>query len=235
MVVNMTPLRSLGLQTKERRSTPDLVADALRTAIFDGRIPPGAQLKQNDIAAEFDISVVPVREAFQRLIADGLATQTPNRGVTVTRLTEHDFVDIAELRGLLEPQALRLSAPRLTTADLDAAEQTLRLAATASDATERARLHWEFHRALYAKADRPRLLAQISALYVNINRYLLPLWSRVGLSPDWVDSHLVIVGAVRHHDFEGAARLIADQIVEASGRVREVLRSLNEATAREEP
>lgn len=218
---------ALGLSATERRSTPDLVADALRSAIFDGRIPPGAQLKQNDIAAEFKISVVPVREAFQRLIADGLATQAPNRGVTVTRLSEHDFIDIAELRALLEPQALRLSAPLLTAEDLAAAETTLRRAEESADQIERARLHWEFHRALYAKADRPRLLAQIGALYVNINRYLLPLWSRVGLSAHWADSHLTIVEAIRAKDFDKAVRLVRDQIFEASDRVRGVLRSLN--------
>ena len=214
---------SLGLSVRERRSTPDLIADALRTAIFEGRIRQGAQLKQNDIASEFGVSVVPVREAFQRLVADGLAALAPNRGVTVTRLSEHDFLDIAELRALLEPHALRLSGPRLLKSDLAAAEATLQRAARSSEPIDRARLHWEFHHALYAKSDRPRLLAQIGGLYVNINRYLLPLWSRVGLSAGWTDSHLMIVDAVRRGDVERAAELVRAQIFEAADRVKDVL------------
>lgn len=218
---------SLGLSVRERRSTPDVIADALRAAIFEGRISQGAQLKQNEIAAEFGVSVVPVREAFQRLVAESLATLVPNKGVSVTRLSEHDFLDIAELRALLEPHALRLSAPRLTTADLAEAEATLKRAGQSIDPAERARLHWEFHRALYAKAERPRLLAQIAGLYVSINRYLLPLWSRVGLSPAWVASHLTIVEAIRRQDIDEAARLVTKQTLEASDRVRDVLRSLS--------
>src|SRR5579871_2888271 len=215
----------LGLKAKsaERRSTPDLIAEALRAAILDGRIKEGAQLKQNDIAAEFGVSIVPVREAFQRLIADGLASLAPNRGVTVTKLSEHDFVDIAELRALLEPHALRLSAPHLTAADLRDAEKTLRSAAATSDQGERARLHWEFHRMLYARADRPRLLAQIDALHVNINRYLFSVWSRVGLSRDWVSSHLTILKEIRRGDVNSASRLVKEQIHEAAARVQKTL------------
>ncbi|MCC7276524.1 MAG: GntR family transcriptional regulator [Alphaproteobacteria bacterium] len=208
-----------------RRSTPDLIADALRAAIVDGRIAGGAQLKQNEIAAEFGVSVVPVREAFQRLVADGMATLAPNRGVTVSRLSEADFQDIAELRALLEPHALRLSAPALTADDLARAAATLRAAASATDPAERARLHWDFHRALYARADRPRLLAQIDGLYVNISRYLSPLWQRVGLSPGWVESHMTIVDAIARGDVDAAARLVTEQIFEASGRVRDILRA----------
>ena len=83
------------------------------------------------------------------------------------------------------------------------------------------------NRTTQAKADRPRLLTQIGSLYVNITRYLLPLWARVGLSEDWVDSHLDIVSSIRDGDIEEASRLIVDQIAEASIRVRDVLRFLD--------
>jgi DNA-binding GntR family transcriptional regulator len=228
----MHSAKSLKLGFQARRSTPDLIADELRDAIFDGRVAGGAQLKQSEIAAEFGVSIVPVREAFQRLVADGLAKLSPNRGVTVTRVSERDFHDITELRTLLEPHALRLSAPHLTADDLIAAEGTLIAAGATPDRTERAKLHWDFHRALYAKADRPRLLAQIGGLHVNITRYLLPLWARVGLSKDWVNSHLEIVTAIRDGDIDHAALLIVDQINEASTRVSDVLRSLEERSER---
>jgi DNA-binding GntR family transcriptional regulator len=201
-------------------STPDLIAEQLRRAILSGAISGGAQLKQNDVAARFGVSVAPVREALQRLIADGLAVLHPNRGVTVSQISEQDFLEIAELRGLLEPHALRHSAPRLTPADLQYSEAVLTKAAQAADPLDRANLHWEFHRSLYKRAERPRLLAQIGSLYHGINRYLLPAWASSGLSPDWVDSHLLIVAALRDGNIEEASRLIVDQTDASTRRVQ---------------
>jgi DNA-binding GntR family transcriptional regulator len=201
-------------------STPDWIAEQLRRAILTGAIAGGVQLKQNDVAARFGVSVAPVREALQRLIADGLAVLHPNRGVTVSMMSALDFREIAELRVLLEPHALRLSAPRLTRGDFEYSETLLVNAAKAADPMQQASLHWEFHRSLYHRADRPRLLAQIAGLYQSINRYLLPAWASSGLSANWIESHLTIVTAIRNHDLDEACRLIVGQTLESSDRVQ---------------
>lgn len=208
----------------QKASTPELIASSLRQAILKGAIAGGTQLKQNDVAARFGVSVVPVREALQRLIADGLAVLHPNRGVTVTEISEDDFLDIAELRVLLEPHALRRSAPRLTSADFMQSEKILQRAAETSDPLDRANLHWEFHKSLYLQAGRPRLLAEIASLYRSINRYLLPAWASRGLSPGWVESHLTILAAVRDNDIDEACRLLVTQTIDSSDRIRDQLR-----------
>jgi len=207
-----------------RRSTPDLIADALRRAILTGAINGGMQLKQNDVATRFGVSVVPVREAFQKLVAEGLALLQPNRGVTVTTISEQDFAEIAEIRCLLEPHAFRLSAPHLTPSRLTHSQKILQRAAATEDVYRRAELHWEFHRSLYECAERPRLLGQIAGLYTSINRYLLPVWSKVGLSANWIESHVAIIDAVRRGDIDGAEALIVNQISEAADRVRKDFR-----------
>jgi DNA-binding GntR family transcriptional regulator len=140
--------------------------------------------------------------------------------VTVSQISEQDFLEIAELRGLLEPHALRHSAPRLTPADLQHSEAILMKADQAVDPLDRANLHWEFHRSLYKRAERPRLLAQIGSLYHGINRYLLAAWASSGLSSDWVDSHLLIVARIRDGDIEEASRLIVDQTGASTRRVQ---------------
>lgn len=212
----------LGITTA-KLSTPELIAEQLRRAILLGAISGGAQLKQNDVAARFGVSVAPVREALQRLIADGLAVLHPNRGVTVSQVSEQDFLEIAELRSLLEPHALRCSAPHLTPVDLQYSEALLLKTTEATDPFDRAGLHWEFHRSLYKRADRPRLLAQIGGLYQGINRYLLPAWARSGLSADWVDSHLQIVATLRDGNIDEACRLIVDQTEASTKRVQAYL------------
>lgn len=201
-------------------STSDLIAEQLRRAILLGTIAGGDQLKQNDVAARFGVSVAPVREALQRLIADGLAVLHPNRGVAVAPVSEHDFLEIAELRNLLEPHALRLSAPRLTATDLKYSERVLTKTAHLADRLDCANLHWEFHRSLYKRAQRPRLLTQIGCLYQGINRYLLPTWAKSGLSSDWVESHLRILAKIRQGNIEGACCLIVDQTKASTKRVQ---------------
>lgn len=202
-----------------RRSTPDAVTQNLRAAILTGAIAGGAPLRQNDVAAQFGVSVVPVREAFQRLVAEGLAEHRPNRGVLVTALTTADFTEITEIRILLEPHALRLSAPDLSIDDLTVAEAILHQAAATSDLLERARLHWEFHRTLYSRAQRPRVLDQLALMHTSLSRCLLPAWSRVGISPGWVDSHMLILAALRQSDVDQACAEIVRQISDAAQRM----------------
>jgi DNA-binding GntR family transcriptional regulator len=202
-----------------RKSAPDLIADQLRLEIMSGTIAAGAQLKQSEIASRFGASIVPVREAFQRLVSDGLAIAQHNRGVTVTPTNEADFIDIAELRALLEPHALEKSAPHLGPQDFSQALEALRKSAKSTDLLERASLHWEFHRILYSKCDRPRLIAQIAHLHLSINRYILPMWSRFGLSDDWDQSHEDIVDAIRANRIDTAKQIVVDQIHESRQRV----------------
>jgi len=212
-------MESESLPLPERKSTPSLIADRLRHDIFVGNIPGGTQLKQSEIAARFRTSIVPVREAFQHLIADGLAIAEQNKGVTVAEATALDFQDICEMRALLEPQALQRSLPHLGAEDYDSALLTLREAASSSSPIQRAHLHWQFHRTLYAKCGRPRLLSAIERLHLSINRYVLPIWADYGLSEHWDESHVDIVNALRSGDLAAAQKMVVDQIYEAEERV----------------
>lgn len=202
-----------------RSPLPDAIARVLREAVLGGAFAPNERLHQDDLARRFRVSRIPIREALLKLVADGLAIQLPNRGIRVAQLSETDFRDVTELRLLLEPHALRISAPQLTPADLDAAEELLHAVRRVGPGAEAATLHWRFHTALYARADRPRLLAQIDATHLAINRYLLPVWRRVGLSEDWDESHAAIVDALRRGDVDAAAEVTRHQIEEAADRV----------------
>jgi DNA-binding GntR family transcriptional regulator len=197
----------------------DEVARRLRREIFSGFYAGGETLKQLHVAARLGTSAVPVREAFQRLIAEGLLVPHRHRGVVVARLSKTDIVDIAELRILLEPQAMRLSAPQLTAADLAEATRILKVADQTRDGVDRSERHWAFHRLLYSRADRPRLLETIDKLYLSINRYLLNAWTHAGLSPDWHESHDAILDRLRAQRFDDAVDMIRAQVVAASERV----------------
>ena len=68
-------------------SLKDQAAAALRREIYAGELPDGAELRQEDIAAQLGISRLPVREAMQQLQNEGLLERLPNRHVRVVGVT----------------------------------------------------------------------------------------------------------------------------------------------------
>ncbi|MFQ6242735.1 GntR family transcriptional regulator [Sinorhizobium meliloti] len=209
------------LQTRD--GLPDAIAKALREAVFSGMFAPNERLNQDVIAQHFGVSRVPVREALAKLVSEGLAVQRLNKGIRVAPLNKDDFLDIMELRALLEPQALRLSAPFLKERDYEEAEAILDRVRATEIVPEAASLHWNFHNRLYVHANRPRLIAQIESLQLAISRYFLPVWRTVGLSEEWDDSHRDIVTALRNGDADEAVRLTSDQIQHAMHRMLDQL------------
>jgi DNA-binding GntR family transcriptional regulator len=86
----------------------------LRRRIMSGHYSPGAQLKEEGLASELEVSRTPVRAALQRLIGDGLVIGHSNRGAFVAEWTTRDIGEIYELRSLLEAHAAALAAERRT-------------------------------------------------------------------------------------------------------------------------
>lgn len=82
----------------------------LKRAILAGSFVPGEALQEGRLAAHFGSSRTPVREALARLEADALLTIVPRRGAFVRQLTARDFLEVNELRLLLEPVAARMAA-----------------------------------------------------------------------------------------------------------------------------
>ncbi len=99
----------------------ETLVDALREAILTGRYAPGARLVQDDLAAAFGVSRIPLREALRRLEGEGLVVISPNRGAIVRPLAPKDVVDLYDLRLALESLAIRRAAERF--ADLRAIDE----------------------------------------------------------------------------------------------------------------
>ena len=112
------------------REPEDTIASRISRVLADrivrGELAPGARLRQDHIAEEFKTSHVPVREAFRRLEAQGLAISEPRRGVRVASFDLAEVREVAEMRAVLEVLALRHAARHLTPAILDEAEEAAR-------------------------------------------------------------------------------------------------------------
>src|SRR5258708_23106007 len=109
-----------------RQSLTSAVADKLRDQIIRGEIPEGAQLRQDAIASQYQVSRIPVREALRQLDAEGLIAIVPNRGAVVPALSPDDIEELFSIRALLEPEVLKRSIPHLTEEDFLQAEASLK-------------------------------------------------------------------------------------------------------------
>jgi DNA-binding GntR family transcriptional regulator len=90
---------------------PQLLAEALESAIVFGELAPGERIIEEEIAARYDVSRSPVRDALRRLQADGLVVREDHRGARVTPISRQDLDEVyqcrIELEGLAAQQAAR--------------------------------------------------------------------------------------------------------------------------------
>lgn len=159
----------------KRQSMASAVADELRKRIVRGELHEGEQLRQDAIAAQFDVSRIPIREALRQLQAEGLITIVANRGAVVSALSPEEIYQLFEVRAVLETYILRQAIPKLTDEDFKKAEEILKtyvhLVETDKEITSWGQWNWQFHSVLYAPAERQVLLGLLRTLNNNCDRY----------------------------------------------------------------
>lgn len=179
----------------------------LAERIVTGELEPGTKLRQDHIAEEFGTSHVPVREAFRRLEAQGLAVSEPRRGARVASFGLEQVREVAEMRAALEVLALRHAAPHLTSAILDHAEQATVEGDNARDVRSWEAANRRFHRLILTPCGMPRLLAAIDDLHAVSARFLFASWhSEWEVGPD--HDHRAILTFLRQGRTENAAAVL---------------------------
>jgi DNA-binding GntR family transcriptional regulator len=226
--MKLTDLAAQVLQ--HQRSTPDLIAEALRQAIQHGIFAESQSLRQDEIATQFGVSRIPVREALRQLEAEGLVTFHPNRGATVTALSPAAAQEICEIRIALETTSLQLAIPQFTDVDLDRAAAILQETKQTTDPMQWASLNWQFHAALYAPAHRPRLLTLIKMLHVNVDRYIrLQIQALDYRDRSQQEHHQLLIACQQRNETE-AVEILQHHIGAAAQQLVEYLQSANQTS-----
>lgn len=142
------------------------VYNMLRDAIVSGRFKPGSRLNESQLAREFNISRIPIREALMQLQEHGLVMNHERRGMFVTELTEEDVQRINSLRVVLEAEALKLCAARMTkqiAARLTSLVEQME-AWTQGAEIDAAAIDLEFHRTVWEASGNPYLAKTLDSL-----------------------------------------------------------------------
>lgn len=164
-ITSVTGARRAGSSPGLGSTRASAVAAELRRLILSGELRPGTRLRQVELAERFQVSTTPVREAFTALTREGLVRHDAQRGVVVFAPTVRDVVENYEIRSALESLATEIAAKSIRDDELehlDALVDRMRSAPRPSPAYQA--LNREFHRTVYAAAERPRLFEIIEAL-----------------------------------------------------------------------
>jgi DNA-binding GntR family transcriptional regulator len=196
----------LGVPAADTRTLTTRVADLIRGAIVSGALPAGQALRQEELAARFGISRIPLREALRQLEVEGLILSAPYRGAVVAPLSAAEIREITALRLNLERVALELAVPRLTDTVLDALAGSADELGRNPDFARQVQLHEDFFLRLYGAAEAPLLLSVVRLVLGRGLRYLPPQAGDGdgGLAP--------LVAALRDRNASAAWALLAARL-----------------------
>ncbi len=190
------------------------IADLLRDAILRGELAPGARIRQEDLAARYGASRVPVREALRLLEADGLVRLVANTGAWVTRLNLDECIEIYLMREQLEPLLLRYSAPKLNDDDIDELEDLARRMQHTDDVEEFLLLDRVFHLRSYARADTAQLGELVNRLWNTTQHYRRAYTRLLDADSHRIlhDEHHMLTTALRERDTVAAEHVLLGHI-----------------------
>jgi DNA-binding GntR family transcriptional regulator len=187
----------------------------LHSAIRIGRYRAGNRLIPEEIATELGMSRMPVREAFQRLAADGLVVIRPNRGCIVAGLSLDEIYETFEIRSVLEGLAVRLAIPKIDGDVLGELERLLDKMEKSgrSGSADWVTQHQDFHNHICTLSGRPKLVRQIAQLHVTIEPYLR-IWFDYAAKPLSAEQeHRIVIDALRSGDADHAETVMRNHIL----------------------
>ncbi|MHA6804538.1 GntR family transcriptional regulator [Salinifilum ghardaiensis] len=193
------------------------VLDGLRYAIVSGAYQPGQLLSETALAAEYEVSRTPVREALKQLQIEGLAEIRPRVGTFVRIPTRREIVELFELKEVLEGMAARLLAARGPVPVLDHLEENIaksERAVARGDTDDYSELVHEFHGLLVTGADSTRLSAHYQTLMNQLayHRLVSASLTRPGRLGDSLSEHRRVLELVREKDGFGAEFAMRDHV-----------------------
>ena len=209
--------------------TNQSISDALRADILCGRLQGGQPLRQDEIAARFGVSKIPVREALVQLKAEGLVDLHPNRGAFVSELSAAEADEIYVMRIALEKEVLARAIPHLTVSHFKRAGELLAAIDREENIARWGELNWEFHAMLYAPAGLPRVMETLRALHTNIARYLVLYLAGMEYQKKSQREHRSLLKACRAGEIEKAQVILEEHLRSASTQLVKYLNKQSKA------
>ena len=183
----------------------------LKTRIIKGNLKPGEKILESKIAEQLGVSRTPVREALQKIAAEGLVEIKPNLGMIITEFSFEDICEVLQIRGILEGLAASIAAKKINKEEIKKLEKNVEqmsISIDKNDLVAYSDLNGEFHNLIFNVCGNKRLTKICNNLSNSDYRYRIRALRN---NPERIKSslreHQEIVKALKRKDSEQADRL----------------------------
>ena len=190
-------------------TTVEQMVKAIADMIVTGIMQPGEKLDEFSLAARFQVSRTPVREALRELGAMGLVERQPNRSAVVTNVSGGYLSSMFEAMAELEGVCARLAAGRMTVAERRALElshqASMRLVRDGAE-EDYAAYNVEFHTRLYNGAHNDHVFELVTQTRARLSPFRRAQFRLPGRLSKSYSEHQDIVTAILRGDGEAAGK-----------------------------
>jgi DNA-binding GntR family transcriptional regulator len=204
----------------------------LREAIASGQFHPNERLVEATVATRLGVGRTAVRAALVRLDQEGLVTLEPNRGARVRLISDHEALEIEEVRATLEAMLCRRAATRATPADLRELRQVvveMRQRVDKKDAIGYSDLNARFHQRIWAAAGHATASRLVGSLKSQSIRLQYQTILRPGRTERSLREHEAIFSALKAHDPDAAEEAMLAHLAEVQETLRWAIEGLRGA------
>ncbi len=198
-------------------SRKQVMYDALKEAMFAGKLSPGDALVELHLANEFGVSQATVREALLQLEHVGLIVKIPNKGTFVKEISQNEIRERNEIRICLEEMACLCALTKMNEGDFAALTQliTQMKEAIADDQPLLfTKSDMEFHQYVWEKSENEILYDTLTRIvtplfYISFNIQQMKHWTQAS---ELLASHEKYLETLMHNDKEKIKTLIIDHV-----------------------
>jgi len=209
------------MRENERGEKTEYVYNLLKEMIFGWKLEPGQKVNISNLAREFNVSAIPLREALSRLHSDKLVIFEPNKGYRVSEiLTHRQMKELSEARLLMEIHAVR-SIIRTNKSTIGVADQLKKLndemrrvdtTASYKEILNFVHFDQQFHRKLMTAGGNAFLAEAYNGLHCHL--HIARFYHVLGYvdQKDATDEHQEIIEAIRTRDIYRAEEAVGNHI-----------------------
>lgn len=183
----------------------------IKRDILSCALPPGSVINEKKLATDFGFSKTPVRQAINKLVAEGFVEVYPRQGTLVKHVQVRDIKNVYLVREMVEPGASALAAARATPEDIERLESLDDLQLSSGTDMLDLEKHAAFHIAVAEITRVPQLVEIITGLQDQMRWFLAAQAADGGPMPPKQNHHR-LVDAVRRGDQEEARAITAESV-----------------------
>lgn len=219
----------------EHTSSVDMAYERVRDMAIDFVFKPGERLNETTLTTKLHVSRTPLREALNRLVAEGFLTSAKGQGFFCRSLRPEQVTELYQVRCALETEAVRRGVENASDRDieafcsyLDAIEDTYE---TCTDPTELVRMDEDYHLRMVALSGNGELLRMLKNVneriryvrLINLHELQKKRSQGAAQSDDDMPAHRVVAEAIRTRDAETAITALRRHIERRSEEVVELV------------